>query len=224
MLPFMAALYSADSIGTNHSAYKIVRRRLVLERSRAPGMIRVCLFFRCGIHQYNLVRRAVVKHFDSLWANLVRLGHLFQSSAFKRRFRAALNYVLLHKFDYMRLVGPVPPEVIEWQNRRSSFLREHGDGLSPKKIFKLCRIDNGDRSSDRFGHICIGCCQSKMDAFEKMYVAFAECLVKGFPTPLLYGSTTNPQKLMCNVVSTCTACFRRRSELCGMAEVPISRT
>ena len=112
---FSAVCYAGDSIGVNSAVYKYVRRDLQYLRAKAAqaGLISVCLFMRCSIHQYNLIRRAVVRKFDGYWANLVRLGHLFESAAFKKRFRQAWHRVLLDKFDFVRLIGPAPPELLE---------------------------------------------------------------------------------------------------------------
>lgn len=184
-LSFVGASYTGDSIGTNHAVYKHVRRSLVSERGRSSG-IKVCIFVRCSIHQYSLVRRAVVDKFDAYWSNLVRLAHLFESSAFKKRFRAALNHVLLEKFDFVKLVGPMPENARRWQEVRANFLREFAAGVHPAKIAALLMIDNGDMTSDRFVHICLGCCDSKMAAFEKMYAVLLAVLIRGYPVPLLY--------------------------------------
>ena len=181
----MAGVFSADSLGTNHAVYKYVRCDLVKAREEALG-IKVCLFLRCGIHQLNIVRRSLVCQFEAHWANIVRFAHLFESAAFKRRFRAALNYVILEKFDYVRMPGPLPQQVLQWQNQRAEFMRCHGDGLPVPKVTRLLLIDNSDPASERFVHICSGCCSSKMQAFEKMYAAYTSILIRGYPVPLLH--------------------------------------
>ena len=96
-IDFQGVCYIGDSIGTNAAVYKRIRREVARKRkdSRKPLHVQVCLFCRCFIHQFNVVRRTVVYQFDHYWANLARLAHLFESAAFKRRFRAAFNQVLV---------------------------------------------------------------------------------------------------------------------------------
>ena len=117
---------------------------------------------------------------------LVRLAHLFEISAFKWRFRTALNEVLVANFDYLRWIGPLPEHVVQWSADLARFFRECGEGISSKRIAAVLRIDNGPSASERFMHICQGCCQSKMEAFEKMYFAYLGIFIRGFAPPLLY--------------------------------------
>ena len=167
---FAATCYAGDSIGTNSAVYKHIRRDLrILRAKAAEAAVLVCLFMRCSIQQYNIVRRAVVNKFDGHWANLVRLGHLFESAAFKKRLRGAWHRVLLDKFDYVRLVGPLPPDIMQRRSVLEAFLRRFKEGLSSNQIQRLLDMDNGPLASDRFLHVCAGCCASKMEAFEKMF-------------------------------------------------------
>ena len=79
-----------DALKANVAAWRVERATLL---DRAAGQI-LGLHVKCLVHQVNLVRKPLVLSIPGFWANLVRLGHMFEQYSFRKAFAAALVQLL----------------------------------------------------------------------------------------------------------------------------------
>lgn len=84
-----------DALEANSSAFHS-ERKLLFHNRRTKGECHNKIAFRlqCCNHQLNLIRKPIVLGIERYWATLVRLAHLFECAAFRRRFAAGLVTLL----------------------------------------------------------------------------------------------------------------------------------
>lgn len=83
--------FIGDALKANDSAWRMEgeRRKRFIE---SQGPDKCCLGFRvrCCNHQLSLVRKPIALSVPHFWSTLVRLGHLFEMSSFRRSLATAL--------------------------------------------------------------------------------------------------------------------------------------
>ncbi len=150
---------------------------------------------QCLIHQACLTRKHLALGFDSYWSTLVRLGHLFESRTFRKRFYAAVTKVVRDHFDFFR-VQELPAEAHVWKEAKINGLKLFSDaggrsGKMSRRYKTLQQIlskDNGDPAHEQFIHFCTGpnCCPGgPEDAMGVLVQSYIE-LLAFMPVPLLY--------------------------------------
>ena len=149
----------------------------------------------CLIHQACLTRKQLALGFDSYWSTLVRLGHLFESRTFRKRFYAAVTKIVRGHFDFF-LVQELPAEANIWKEAKINGLKLFSDGGGRagkmsrryKTLQKILSKDNGDPAHEQFVHFCTGpdCCpggpEEAMGVLVQSYIE----LLAFMPVPLLY--------------------------------------
>ena len=199
----------ADALKANDSVFrevaKIVHYRSQSQSSQADAAdagesknATVALQVHCLIHQVSLTRRTLVLGFKGYWSCVVRLGHLFESQSFKRRFHASMVKVVQGSFRY-RKVATLPEQSAQWREQKLLRLRLHSDhghmGLGGSSISRRLKAirhhlekDNGDASNDAIVHWCTGanCCPGGEDeALNTLMTSFV-AMFHHMVVPLLY--------------------------------------
>lgn len=89
---WIVQLMCGDALEANSSAFRLERQLLAVKRAHSSdnGWRTVAIRFKCLNHQVGLVRKPIVLGIGRYWATLVRLSHLYECAAFRRRFTAAM--------------------------------------------------------------------------------------------------------------------------------------
>lgn len=117
-----------------------------------------CLVFRCkqsscpSVHwawwqncstsnaQLCLIRKNLALRIPGYWSTLVRLGHLFESYSFRKKFYVAIAKLIKDNFDYMKVVE-LPAAAGDWRRDKITRLRLFSDTGGPSTITRLTRHD-----------------------------------------------------------------------------------
>ena len=121
-----------DSFRANAVVFRQIRQRI-----QSQSEIRhVALNTKCGIHLGNLIRKSLVLSVPGFWSTVVRLGHLFEVSRFRTRFKASMKMVLESCFEWVP-VQQLPPESKNWAMQKMTLLSLWNDdpGARPSKRF-----------------------------------------------------------------------------------------
>ena len=86
-----SCVFMGDALKANDAAWKRERSIRSLQIERNPeSLVPVGFRMKCGNHQLCLVRRPTVLSVDKFWSTAVRLGHLYETSSFRRKLASAL--------------------------------------------------------------------------------------------------------------------------------------
>jgi hypothetical protein len=131
-IPLVVQCVCDDSFRANAVVFREIRKK-VQEQAEVRHL---ALNMKCSIHLGNLIRKSLVLSIPGYWSTVVRLGHLFQLSRFRRRFKAAMNYVVETSFQWIP-VFEFPNEITTWTNSRADALNLWTDepGSKPSKRF-----------------------------------------------------------------------------------------
>lgn len=83
-----------DALEANSAAFQIERRILASKRRNGACLNKLAVRLKCCNHQLGLIRRPIVLGVERYWSTLVRLSHLFESAAFRRRLAAGIISLL----------------------------------------------------------------------------------------------------------------------------------
>jgi hypothetical protein len=112
-------LVMGDALKANDTMFNMLRAwvaysRRIQQRARDDSVLHAALQLRCLIHQLNLTRRPLALCFNNYWSTMVRLGHLYESSAFKAHFRDSMIAVISGSFVFRR-VDQLPQASVQWR-------------------------------------------------------------------------------------------------------------
>ena len=125
------------------------------------------------------------------WTTLVRLGHLFESAAWKRQFAKAMASVIIANFQYFA-VAKHPAEMQKWQAqaaRLCSVFRSQSS-RRVKALHDCFEIANGDVNSPTVFHWCKPdsegkwCCANRAEALVKCTKALIYFFLPWLPSAL----------------------------------------
>lgn len=152
---------------------------------------------KCLIHQVCLTRKTLALGFGGYWSTLVRLGHLFESHSFRRKFYLGIAKLITDNFEYI-LLQELPPSITAWKMTKINELRmfsDSGSSANSRSVSRRLRIlhqlllkDNGDPSSKCFVHWCVGktCCPNGPGEALGTLISSYSALFAVMPVPLLY--------------------------------------
>lgn len=90
--------FMGDALKANDAAWRRERSIRSLQiSSNAESLVPVGIRLKCGNHQLSLVRRPTVLSVEKFWSTAVRLGHLYETSSFRRKLASAL----VHHFQQL---------------------------------------------------------------------------------------------------------------------------
>ena len=192
-IPLQGLILCCDALVTNLALVKLLR--VAIYKYHKEQQENICcplLVVLCHLHQLALLRKTLLCH-SPFWGNITRLGHLFESSNFKKQFRQALLSLVSENFSFVAVVAK-PPEWQAWHRERVRSCRLFGTSRRSRLHQSLCQMDNGPPSSASFTHYCTGpsCCPG--ESLEKREEWAALQMLKGyfllfglgFAVPLMY--------------------------------------
>ena len=208
-VPFVCHIMCFDSLSTNIKVLKMLRR-LFYRRSRPQqqcqqpvepkpeDQAQLLTGLVCGIHQLALARKSLLFYHSGFWSNIVRLSHLFSTQTFRVQFRSALFAVIAESFSHIT-VSHLPAQHREWKSERDRLLNLAAGETEYRKMRvgfhkQLARFDNGDPSSAKITHWCVGvnCCQGLTQADRSNHCFIMLCkyfyflFALGYAVPLTY--------------------------------------
>lgn len=131
-IPAIVQVIVDDSFKANAVVFRAIRQRI----QNQPVVKHLALNFKCSIHLANLVRKWLTLSVPGHWSTIVRLGHLFSVSRFRRLFTQTMRSVLAASFSWVP-VAVLPPDACSWSIKARNSLRLWSDkaGDRPSKRF-----------------------------------------------------------------------------------------
>ena len=194
---FRTYIFIGDALKANDSAMKLERWNMICQKANDPARValgldkNLILKFKCAIHQVCLIRKPIVLMIPRFWTTLVRLGHLFESAAWKRQFAKAMASVIIANFQYFA-VAKHPAEMQKWQAqaaRLCSVFRSQSS-RRVKALHDCFEIANGDVNSPTVFHWCKPdsegkwCCANRAEALVKCTKALIFFFLPWLPSAL----------------------------------------
>ena len=184
-----------DALKTNSPVIRELKKHIAKaardKRAGAHQPHLLCIDIKCLTHQFGLLRKDIALAFSGYWPNVVRLGHLFESCSFRKRFKKFGTYLVVQNFKFI-LVPCLPEKIHEWlEERRKSLgmdnvLKRSRPSLYTK-LDNLIQHDNGDPDSLEFIHWSTDHSRNaKQAALTSMIFFYLACFGDGFDVPLLY--------------------------------------
>jgi hypothetical protein len=137
------------------------RNSLLLAAGNTAGPIQeplnLFLHTLCLWHRAHGPRKIISLSKPGLLANLVRFGHLQDSSSFMERFDMALAEVFTSSFKRVAVAGKadLPSEHRSWSIRLNRVLQEHGSDLSLSAKMDIMDMMVCDLDAPFFIHFCV---------------------------------------------------------------------
>lgn len=131
-IPAIVQVIIDDSFKANTVVFRAIRQRI----QNQPVVKHLALNFKCSIHLANLVRKSLMLSVPGHWSTVVRLGHLFSVSRFRRLFMQTMRSILAASFTWVP-VAVLPPDACSWSFKAKDSLRLWSDraGDRPSKRF-----------------------------------------------------------------------------------------
>lgn len=139
-VPLSVMILCDDSLKANAAVFRELRNLIAAQASPPKH---AALDFRCVLHSISLIRRTMILGFPDFWSNVVRLGHLFESSSYRRDFTSALKQVIASSFRRIP-VHTMPEESEHWRRKRAAALKTLADVPSEKpssRFLSLLRME-----------------------------------------------------------------------------------
>lgn len=104
-VPWKTCVFIGDALRANDSAWRIERMHRL--KAIQDNVSSACLGLRlkCCNHQLSLVRKPTVLSVKAFWTTLVRLGHLFEQSSFRRSLASAFVSLLQKPGMFIRALA-----------------------------------------------------------------------------------------------------------------------
>jgi hypothetical protein len=187
---FIVNAMCRDALKANDVVRKGMRlialRNNKAKRTRTDQPYLLLLDVRCVVHQFAITRKSIALAFDMFWSNAVRLGHLFESHAFRARFQQALVSVIVEAFEHIQVDSP--GDLLAWYQHKEKHLAlknyPEKDKVSKQNV-AIITVDNGNLDSLTFS-AWNSSSSSAEDLILRMCTAYVERFGQGYPTPLLY--------------------------------------
>lgn len=142
----------------------------------------------CMHHQASLAKRPSLLSINGggVAAILIRLGHLCQSSLFRRRVEASLES-WVRRCLTVETVLDLPPESHGWLQHNQRLLALCDHGMSSEAKSNLLSLCNHCWLAPRLTHWCrIGCCNNRADSVGKVLSCLRASFCGWLEIPLLY--------------------------------------
>jgi hypothetical protein len=187
-------VFVGDALRANTAAFRLECAEILKKSRERDGAGQHLAFqIKCGIHQLSLIRKPVVLMVPKLWSTVVRLSHLYESLAFRKKFARTLAGILCKSFTYLEITQ-LPATAVEWQAVHKYLLESFRtqSKLRRKNFESLVEFFNGDYSSDCIFHFCTPkrdgtpCCPGPTESLTKALQLMVPFFARGYPVPLLY--------------------------------------
>jgi hypothetical protein len=134
-VPLSVMVVCDDNLKANTLVFNELRNKLAEQGHVAHAAMN----FKCGLHTVSLTRRPIALSVPNYWTTLVRLGHLFESSTYRKDFAAALEAVIRSHFKWIPC-STMPPESAAWRRIRAQALKTDCDAPSNAVSPRLLRL------------------------------------------------------------------------------------
>lgn len=116
-IPVIVQCITDDSFRANAVVFREIRRMVCVQQS--PRHLAINL--KCAIHLGNLIRKSLVLSINGYWTTVVRLGHLFELSKFRKSFVEAMRSVIQSSFSWVPVFA-LPAGMSSWSNQTLDLL------------------------------------------------------------------------------------------------------
>lgn len=189
VIPILVHVLTTDALKANTSLFRKVGDDIVAKNSQNILPLLAAIQFLCVIHQLALARKEACLCVPGYWSSVVRLSHLFESHAWRAKFRNAVSLVIASDFKVF-YVAELPQEVQGWMEIRRVMYNLPGSSHARKKheldsVELIISLDNGNPYSTTF-MVYTTEKLTESQIFQKLVSAYWSRFAQGYTKPLLY--------------------------------------
>jgi hypothetical protein len=136
-IPVIVQCVTDDSFRANAVVFREIRGMISAQQSPRH----LALNMKCAIHLGNLIRKSLVLSINGYWTTVVRLGHLFELSRFRRSFVEAMRSVIQSSFSWVPVFA-LPAGMPSWSNQTLELLGLWADEPGSKVTNRYSKLMN----------------------------------------------------------------------------------